>query len=265
VPVPISNSHMREQLHRYLETHTAEEPRLAGLEELLVTGQPLTRRTDMPGHVTATAIITDPAGDLLLVHHRFYNVWWPPGGHLEAEDRTLAGAALREAVEETRIDPSLTELLDPAPFDIEVCDVADNPAKCEGPHQHFDFRYLFTAPRMPLHPQQEEVHEVAWRPIGTLEAPALAAALLRRVKSDVPADRRPSRCDSVHRHVTTDSEETAHRAPLRAPCPSTLWDLFPGTRPRFPSRLASPTCLVAPLDCRGACLVVLIGDRFRAL
>lgn len=59
-------------------------------------------RSCAPAHVTASAIVVDPAGErVVLVHHRKVGLWLQPGGHCEAGDATLAEAALREATEET--------------------------------------------------------------------------------------------------------------------------------------------------------------------
>jgi len=138
---------------------------------------PWTDRKAMDGHAVATAVITSPDQEILLVHHRLHRVWWPPGGHLEVVDNTLSGAALREAVEETGLDPSTMTLASPSPIDVEVTAVPPNPAKGEGSHKHLDFRYWFSAPRLPLHPQEDEVHDVAWRPISDLAAPRLVATL----------------------------------------------------------------------------------------
>lgn len=57
-----------------------------------------------PAHLTASAIVVDPTGGrVVLVHHRKVGLWLQPGGHCEATDTTLAGAALREATEETAL------------------------------------------------------------------------------------------------------------------------------------------------------------------
>lgn len=56
------------------------------------------------GHVTASALIVDPVGDrVLLTLHRKLRMWLQTGGHCEPQDVTLAGAALREASEESGI------------------------------------------------------------------------------------------------------------------------------------------------------------------
>lgn len=64
------------------------------------------------GHLTASALVVDLAGGrVLLTLHRKLQMWLQMGGHCEPEDRTLAGAALREATEESGID-GLTLLTD---------------------------------------------------------------------------------------------------------------------------------------------------------
>ena len=87
-----------------------------------------------PVHVTGSAIITGTRGVVLHLHKRMH-LWLQPGGHV-APGEDPAGAALREAVEETGLD---LELVDPAT--IAHVDVHDGPKG----HVHLDVRYLVRA------------------------------------------------------------------------------------------------------------------------
>ncbi|WP_234008754.1 MULTISPECIES: NUDIX domain-containing protein [unclassified Streptomyces] len=58
-------------------------------------------------HVTAGALLVRDGGEVLLIEHRAYGITLQPGGHLEAADTTLLGAAMRKLSEETGIDPEL--------------------------------------------------------------------------------------------------------------------------------------------------------------
>jgi 8-oxo-dGTP pyrophosphatase MutT (NUDIX family) len=61
----------------------------------------LTREAE-PAHFTASALPLSPDGRrICLVLHRRIGLWVQPGGHLEPEDRSVAGAAARELAEET--------------------------------------------------------------------------------------------------------------------------------------------------------------------
>ncbi|MHB8464938.1 MAG: NUDIX hydrolase [Acidimicrobiales bacterium] len=104
-----------------------------------------------PVHVTSSAIVTGPAGVLLLRHKRL-GIWVQPGGHLEpAED--LAAAALREAGEETGLS-----LLHP-PTGPELVHVDVHPSAAG--HTHLDVRWLLHGQGTPA-PPPEESQDVAW-------------------------------------------------------------------------------------------------------
>ena len=98
-------------------------------------------RSCVPGHVTASAVVVDPSRQaVLLTLHPRVGRWVQLGGHCEPTDQTLAGAALREAREESGID----ELeLDPVPLGLDV-----HPLTCSlgVPTRHFDVRFLAVAP-----------------------------------------------------------------------------------------------------------------------
>lgn len=88
---------------------TQERLRLAYLDHLDGHGDGLSRSCGA-GHLTASALVVDAArGRVLLTLHRKLRMWLQTGGHCEPGDRTLAGAALREATEESGI-PGLTLL-----------------------------------------------------------------------------------------------------------------------------------------------------------
>lgn len=98
-------------------------------------------RSCVPGHLTASTVVLDPAGTrVLLTLHPRVGRWLQLGGHCEAEDVSLRHAALREATEESGID-GLN--LEPEPLHLAV-----HPITCSlgVPTRHFDVRYLARAP-----------------------------------------------------------------------------------------------------------------------
>lgn len=118
------------------------------------------RKPHRPDHLTASAVVLDPAGEqVLLVLHRKVGLWLQPGGHVEDGDRSLAEAALREATEETGVTGLV---VDPTP-----CDLDRHPAPC-GARDHLDVRFLVLAPGPVAPVVSEESLDVRWWPIAAL-------------------------------------------------------------------------------------------------
>nr|WP_203618245.1 NUDIX hydrolase [Streptomyces bauhiniae] len=91
------------------------------------------------GHLTASALVIDPGhGRVLLTLHKKLRMWLQMGGHCELGDISMAGAALREATEESGI-AGLT-LLPGGPVRLDRHPI---PAPC---HWHLDVQYAALAP-----------------------------------------------------------------------------------------------------------------------
>lgn len=123
-------------------------------------------RPCVPGHLTASALVVDPSREAVLLNlHRRVGRWLQFGGHLEEADETIAGAALREATEESGI----AELyLHPQPIDLDVHALTCSLGQ---PTRHFDLRYVAVAPPGAQPAVSEESDDVAWFPWDTLPDP----------------------------------------------------------------------------------------------
>ncbi|BAL86072.1 putative NUDIX hydrolase [Actinoplanes missouriensis 431] len=162
-------------------TATSEDAELARKRTLalLADGPDAMTRAHRVGHVTASALVVDDAGRVLLCLHGRLGMWMQLGGHCEAGDTTLAAAALREATEESGIDGLI---LDPEPIDIDVhevrCGAADGaPAE---PSVHFDVRFLLRSPAGATERISEESADLAWFTPDALPSP-LASGTARQI------------------------------------------------------------------------------------
>lgn len=121
------------------------------------------RRSCEPGHLTASAVVLSSSGaEVLLTLHPRVGAWLQLGGHCEPTDQTLAGAALREATEESGI-AGLT--ISPVPVHVDV-----HPITCSlgVPTRHFDVRFAVRAPAGATPVRSDESLDLRWWPVNAL-------------------------------------------------------------------------------------------------
>ena len=147
--------------------------------DLLADGPVAMTRAHRTGHVTASALVADDTGRVLLCLHGRLGLWMQLGGHCEPGDETLAAAASREAAEESGI-PGL--ILDPVPIDIDVHEVrcgARDGAPAE-PSVHYDVRFLLRAPAGSVEQISDESSDLGWFRPEALPSP-LASGTVRQI------------------------------------------------------------------------------------
>lgn len=121
------------------------------------------RRECVPGHVTASALVLDDAGDrVLLTLHRRLGRWVQLGGHCDEGDADIVAAALREATEESGVDG-----LRMAP---ELAAVHVHPVVCSlgVPTRHLDLQFVARAPAGAQIAISDESEDLRWWPADAL-------------------------------------------------------------------------------------------------
>jgi 8-oxo-dGTP pyrophosphatase MutT (NUDIX family) len=156
-----------------------ERENLTRLRDFVLRTPDCFERSCVEGHITGSALVTDPQGQhVLLTLHAKLNKWLQLGGHVDGAS-DIPKSALREAQEESgrseisffpyeellmahpiSISAGTTITKSPLPFDLDIHRI---PARKQDPeHFHFDVRFLCSLdPALPLM-ITEESHDLRW-------------------------------------------------------------------------------------------------------
>jgi 8-oxo-dGTP pyrophosphatase MutT (NUDIX family) len=115
------------------------------------------RRSCRPDHLTASALVTNvERTHVLLCLHRKVGLWLQFGGHIEHDDASLSGAAVREAREESGIDGVTLVSTSPVRLDRHAAPCGDRA------QSHLDVQFLAVAPAEAKPQVSPESLDVAW-------------------------------------------------------------------------------------------------------
>ncbi len=180
-----SREHLLEQLQEYSERFAEESATVAALSDFVTKSPDCYERSNLQGHLTASAWIIDRnRSKVVLLHHFKLDRWMQPGGHADGE-RDLIRVACKEAEEETGIrEPTLCT------GDIFDIDIHRIPQRGEVPeHLHYDVRYLFeVAGDTPLI-HNHESHDVRWVDLDGLSAFTDEESVLRMGRKTSAVDK----------------------------------------------------------------------------
>ena len=132
------------KLFSYRSDYSEENVFKTRIMNFITTHPDAFERSCKEGHITGSAWLLNPDGrKVLLTHHRKLNRWLQLGGHSDGNADTAA-VALREATEESGIQG--IRFVSKDIFDIDIHPIPKNLTKGEGPHFHYDIRFLLQAP-----------------------------------------------------------------------------------------------------------------------
>lgn len=122
----------------------------------------LTRENEI-AHFTASAWVTNPGHDrILMLYHNIYNSWAWPGGHADGEEDLLR-VALKEVREETGIERVRPVYPENISLEILTVNAHFKRGRFVVPHLHLNLTYLLEADdEQALHSKPDENSGVKW-------------------------------------------------------------------------------------------------------
>jgi len=170
---------------------TSEASNAATVAAFAKSGPDCFSRERPDGHITGSALVTDPSlSRVLMTHHKRLNKWLQLGGHSDGHPLTWE-VAMREAEEESGLtglrfqgwfkDRSAYTASQGQPPEIFDLDYHEIPArKTEPGHIHYDVRYLIVAPPAGRVVVSEESHDVRWFDLGEAREFTREPSMLRQ-------------------------------------------------------------------------------------
>ena len=154
---------LREIITRYVPTCPQEtEDRRMMLHYMDLFENLLSRENEI-AHFTASAWVTNPAHDrILMLYHNIYQSWAWPGGHADGE-ADLLQVALKEVREETGIHHLKPAFTSNISLEILPVNAHFKKGRFVVPHLHLNLTYLLEADDgQALHSKPDENSAVRW-------------------------------------------------------------------------------------------------------
>lgn len=154
---------LRETITNYIPVCEQEaQDRRMMLQYMDLFDNLLTRENEI-AHFTASAWVTNPTHDrILMLYHNIYQSWAWPGGHADGEVDLLQ-VALKEVQEETgiaRVKPVLTDNIS---LEILTVNAHFKKGRFVVPHLHLNLTYLLEAEdSQSIHSKPDENSAVKW-------------------------------------------------------------------------------------------------------
>ncbi|WP_242424631.1 NUDIX domain-containing protein [Frankia sp. EI5c] len=146
---------------RYIEANPEERDVLRSLIVLALHGPPIVTPTTTPAHVTCRAALVSPDWRVLQTRGRAARDWRLPGGHVDAADQSLLGAALRHLATQAEVEANALIPFSVLPVDVTPHPVEAVPARDEPEHVHYEATFLLRVADRAL--GQPTSPGVAWR------------------------------------------------------------------------------------------------------
>lgn len=163
-------------LQRHNPSDNHELAMTAELRAFVEAHEDCFERSQLSGHVTASAWVVNPERThVLLIHHKKLNKWLQPGGHCDGDSDTLA-VAMKEVQEETGVGQLTAEA---AIFDVDIHPIPEN--KGVPAHFHYDVRYLLIADSKAAIVGNSESNAVQWVPLELVARYNDEASVMRMV------------------------------------------------------------------------------------
>ncbi|MBP9706539.1 MAG: NUDIX domain-containing protein [Oligoflexales bacterium] len=133
----------------------------SGFENFISANPLCLERSNLAGHLTASAFITNNEFDsVLLLLHRKLKKWLQPGGHADGEVNLLNVAA-NEVYEEVGLNQF--NIFGRASYEVFDLDIHDIPETQGVPaHKHYDVRFLFRADARNDIKKNHESEQLQW-------------------------------------------------------------------------------------------------------
>ncbi len=172
----------------YIPVNEQEETDRKTLLRFLESGDDISIRENLAGHLTASAwVVTPDRTQVLMAYHKLYDSWAWLGGHADG-DYDLLRVAEKEAREESGINRLTPVSRQPVSLEILTVDGHEKKGKYVPCHLHLNLTYLFEAdPAELLRCKPDENSGVAWIPVEKIPEKSSEPWFVERIYSKLIA------------------------------------------------------------------------------